>query len=72
MYWNVLQKVYPVKREIVDLFKAKLRSSGINTKGKNGNWREVSTEINKEVFFVTSMATQSLVLSLAAVLAFLY
>ena len=41
VYWNVIDRVFPIKKEHVDLYKAKLAAIGVKTEGKNGNWREI-------------------------------
>ena len=39
------------------MVKAKLKGAGIDTDNKQGNWRQVSTKINKDVFFIQSSGT---------------
>ncbi len=58
MYWNVIKRVYPIKQYHVTQFIDKLNSVGVNPEEMNGNWREVSKGLNREVFYVVSSAVR--------------
>lgn len=78
IYWNVLQKVYPIKREHIDDFKKKLEGVGVSIEDKNGNWREVQTGFNKDVVFIGDFKKSSArkviasMVTFAATLVYLY
>ena len=40
VYWNVLQKVYPIKQKHLDLFMKQLERTSVNLH-KTGNWRAI-------------------------------
>lgn len=56
VYWNIINRVFPVSQEIVDLVGAKLAKTGINTEGTGGNYRVTSHGFNNEVYYVYSGA----------------
>ena len=52
-YWNVIDDVYPIDQETIDLIKAKLIKTGVvNTSGKQGNVREIQRGINLDVAYI--------------------
>ena len=58
VYWNVLKKVYKIHSRHVKHFANKLERLGVNTDGKNGNWREPQLGYNKDVYYISSNATK--------------
>ena len=75
VYWNVLKKVYPIKKEHVENFKKKLAGVDVDIKGLNGNWREIQTGYNKDVVFIGKSSATKILASMAtfaATLVYLY
>ena len=52
VYWNVLSTVYKIHSKHVNAFAKKLKSSEIETEGKEGNWREIQTGFNADVYYI--------------------
>ena len=52
VYWNIINRVFPVSKEIVDLIHAKQ----VNAGQLNGNHRVVQNGFNNEVYYVYSSA----------------
>ena len=75
IYWNVLQKIYPIKKHHVENFKKKLEEVNVDIKGLSGNWREVQTGFNKDVIFIGKSSATKIITSMAtfaATLVYLY
>ena len=75
IYWNVLQKVYPIKKSHVLNFKKKLEEVNVQIDGLNGNWRETQTGFNKDVIFIGKSSATKILASMAtfaATLVYLY
>uniref|UniRef100_A0A7S3CUA8 carbonic anhydrase n=1 Tax=Strombidium rassoulzadegani TaxID=1082188 RepID=A0A7S3CUA8_9SPIT len=58
VYWNVIEKVYPIKAKHVDQFRAKLERWGLDFSTSIGNVREVQRRFNKDVYFIMSGAVR--------------
>jgi len=56
VYWNIIQQVYPIREDQIQLLKKKLEIVGINFNDGLGNSRSIQTKFNKEVYFVKSGA----------------
>uniref|UniRef100_A0A7S3IKH9 Alpha-carbonic anhydrase domain-containing protein n=1 Tax=Strombidium inclinatum TaxID=197538 RepID=A0A7S3IKH9_9SPIT len=54
VYWNIIGTVYPIKKTVVEAFNKKLNRAGLDTTGKNGNYRNVNKALNLDVFYVMS------------------
>lgn len=52
VYWNVVRRVYPIKQEHVNWFRAQRSARGAGEE----NWREVQTGFNADVLYVQSGA----------------
>jgi hypothetical protein len=55
--WNVIDKVYPISQETVDLIQVKLKKGGVKkVLGLDGNWRVTQKDFNKDVAYIMSRA----------------
>ena len=69
IYWNVLQKIYPIKKKHVMDFKKKLEDVNVGIEGLDGNWRAVNTELNKDVVFIGKTVATKIFASVATTFA---
>ena len=60
VYWNVIETIYPVREEVLQKFKKKLKDMGVSVgedgEKEYGNYRNINKKMNKEVYFITSGA----------------
>ena len=60
VYWNILEKVYPISPAIIDRFNRKLIQMYTYPEF-GGNYRKVQTGFNSDIAFISSRANQMVV-----------
>ena len=65
VFWNVIKRVYPIKKEHMKWIKIKLKKMN----AEPGNYREIQTKLNKSVVYVQSKSYRMVVSIVTVVLA---